>query len=171
MLGCCSTSFPNWTFPCDWCVVRWGSKIKHQSKHMLERDDTLSPLTTTHSIMKTIEETCVSSQVINKLGVMIAIIEWREVRFFIRFVYDASWYTINVILSVTWYFMSLCWLFGWHFSWTSEQTFVMNDGWVHPLTKTLSYLARNCDELVSWMIEIWIKNHSVSNTSCIIVNL
>ena len=38
---------------------------------------------------------------------------------------------------------------------------VMDGGWVHPLAKTL-HLSATCDEILSWMTEIWMKNHLVS---------
>ena len=48
--------------------------------------------------------------------------------------------TLNIILSVIWYFMSPRYFFGWHLLWRSVQ---MDDGWVHPLAKTLPSLVTN----------------------------
>jgi hypothetical protein len=35
----------------------------------------------------------------------------------------------------------------------------MDDGGVHPLAKRDFLLSTTCDEMLSWMIEIWMKNH------------
>ena len=32
-------------------------------------------------------------------------------------------------------------------------------------------LRSTCDEILSWMIEIWIKNHLISDSNCNAVNL
>ena len=32
-------------------------------------------------------------------------------------------------------------------------------------------LSATCDEIMSWMIEIWMRNHSVSDSNCKIVKL
>ena len=32
-------------------------------------------------------------------------------------------------------------------------------------------LSATCDEILSWMIEIWMENHSVSDSNCNTVNL
>ena len=47
---------------------------------------------------------------------------------------------------------------------------VMDDGWVHPLAKPYPLLSSTCDEILSW-IEIWMKNHLVSDRNCNTVNL
>ena len=41
----------------------------------------------------------------------------------------------------------------------------MDGGWVHSLAKNPTFLSSNYDELLSWMIEIWMKNHIVSNSN------
>lgn len=45
---------------------------------------------------------------------------------------------------------------------------VMNDRRVHPLAKTL---VNNCDEMLSWMAEIWMNNHLVSDSHFISIIL
>ena len=44
---------------------------------------------------------------------------------------------------------------------------IMDDGCVHPLAKTLPFVVNN----LSWIIEIWMKNHLTSDVDCDIVNL
>ena len=39
---------------------------------------------------------------------------------------------------------------------------IIDDGWVHPLAKTLPSLVNN----LSWMIETWMKHHLVSDNNC-----
>ena len=54
--------------------------------------------------------------------------------------------------------------------WTNT---VMDDGWVHPFiaqSPTLLLLA-TCDEILSWMIGIWMKHHLVSDSNWKSVNL
>ena len=48
---------------------------------------------------------------------------------------------------------------------------VMDDGWVHPLSKSLPSLVKTCDELLSSMIEIWMTVHLVSDSNCNIINI
>ena len=56
---------------------------------------------------------------------------------------------------------------GWHFVWMSLQKIVMGDAWVHMLVKKFYLLlSASCDEMLSWMIEIWMKNHLVSGSNC-----
>ena len=43
------------------------------------------------------------------------------------------------------------------------------DGFIHQ-PKPYLLLFATCDEMLSWMIEIWMKNHLVSNNNCNIVN-
>ena len=74
-------------------------------------------------------------------------------------------------LSVIWYLMSLWYLSWWHFLWISEQIFVMDDGWVHPMAKTLPSLSSTCNEILSWMMEIWVTNSLVIDSYCNIVIL
>ena len=48
---------------------------------------------------------------------------------------------------------------------------VEDDGRVHPLAKALTCLLRTRDEILSWMIEIWMKKHFVSDSNCNTVHL
>ena len=45
----------------------------------------------------------------------------------------------------------------------------MMDEFIH-WPKPYLLLSATCDEILSWMIEIWMKNHSVSESNCNIVN-
>ena len=47
---------------------------------------------------------------------------------------------------------------------------VIDDGWVRALAKTLPSLVRNLWWILSWVVEIWMKNHLVSDKNCNIVN-
>jgi len=38
-------------------------------------------------------------------------------------------------------------------------------------SKPYFLLSITCDEMLSWMIEIWMKNHSVSDSNCNTINL
>ena len=40
---------------------------------------------------------------------------------------------------------------------------VKDDGWVHSLAQPCLLLSPTCDEILSWMLEIWMKNHLVSD--------
>jgi hypothetical protein len=54
----------------------------------------------------------------------------------------------------------------------NKRTNVVKDyGWVHPLAKTHLLLSVACDEILSWIIEIWMKNHLVNDNNCNTVNL
>ena len=85
---------------------------------------------------------------------------------------DYSWLsskvsrTLNMTLRVAWYLMSLWKLFGWHIGWISERilSWVMDEFVYWP--KPYLLLSAVCDEILSWMIEIWMKNHSVSHGNC-----
>ena len=46
----------------------------------------------------------------------------------------------------------------------------MMDEFIHWPTSYL-LLSTTCDEILSWMIAIWMKNHSVSDRNCNTVNL
>ena len=47
----------------------------------------------------------------------------------------------------------------------------MMDEFVHwPLAKTCIFLFTTCDEILSWMIENWMKHHLVCDNNCNIVN-
>ena len=48
---------------------------------------------------------------------------------------------------------------------------VTDDGWFHPLAKPYLLLSTTWDEILSWAIEIWMKNHLVSDSNCNTVNL
>ena len=48
----------------------------------------------------------------------------------------------------------------------------MDDGCVHhPLAKTLPSLVTNDDEVQSWIIEIWMKNHLVCDSNYNTINI
>jgi hypothetical protein len=75
-----------------------------------------------------------------------------------------------MIFSVTWYLMSPWQLFGWHFLWISEQIMPwMMDECIHG-PKPYLLLSTTCDEIMSWMIKIWMIN-LVSDNTCNIVGL
>ena len=60
--------------------------------------------------------------------------------------------------------------FGWHLLWTSEQILVgMMDEIIHWPKPYLLLLAAH-DEILSWMIEIWMTNHLVRDNNYNIVN-
>ena len=43
----------------------------------------------------------------------------------------------------------------------------MDDGWVHPLAQTPPFSRHpTCDEMLSWMIEIWMESLLVSDSNC-----
>ena len=42
---------------------------------------------------------------------------------------------------------------------------VMDNGWVHPLAKAYFFLSSTFDEILSWMIENWMKSHLVSDSN------
>ena len=48
---------------------------------------------------------------------------------------------------------------------------VMDDGWVHPFAKSYLLSLATHDEILSWMIESWMKDHLVSDRNCNTVNL
>ena len=80
--------------------------------------------------------------------------------------------TLNINTSVIWYLMSLWSLFGMTLLMNKFRNIVMDNGWVHPLAKTLTFLlAATCDEILSWMIEIWMNNHLVRDSTCNTANL
>ena len=54
----------------------------------------------------------------------------------------ATIYTLNVVFSVIWYFMSLSWLFQMTLLMNNLTNIVVDDGWVHPLAKTLPPLCQ-----------------------------
>ena len=71
----------------DWYVAQQGSKKKHH-KNICWKEIELHLricLTTLHSIMNTIERTCVFNQGINKCALSITITKSREVQFPIQF--------------------------------------------------------------------------------------
>ena len=49
----------------------------------------------------------------------------------------------------------------------------MDDGGIHPLKEKESYflLSATCDEILSWVIGIWMKSRLVSVGNCNTVNL
>ena len=74
--------------------------------------------------------------------------------------------TLYMLRSVICRFMSPWWLLGWHFLWISEQMFVKDDGWVHPLAKTPSFL---CQQLVMKYRHRGLEsgyNHLVTDSDC-----
>ena len=72
---------------------------------------------------------------------------------------------LNMMFNVTMIF------FGWRFLWISEQILSwMMDESFHRL-KTYLLLSTICDEILSWMIGFWMKDHLVSDNLCNIVNL
>ena len=79
--------------------------------------------------------------------------------------------TLCMIFSVIWYFMLLWWLFGCHFLWTNERllSWMMDEFICWP--KPYVLLSATCDEILSWLIEIWMKIHLVSDSNYRIVNL
>jgi hypothetical protein len=46
----------------------------------------------------------------------------------------------------------------------------MMDEFIH-WSKAYLLFSAICDEILSWMIEIWMQNHLVRDSNCIIVNL
>ena len=66
--------------------------------------------------------------------------------------------TLNMIFNVT---MVTFWMTLFMNKWTN---IVVDDGWNHVVTKIL--LSATCDEILSWMIGIWMKNHLVSDNNC-----
>ena len=48
---------------------------------------------------------------------------------------------------------------------------VIDDERVHPLGKSPPSVVITCDEILSWKIEIWMKNHFVSDSNGNTVNL
>ena len=70
-----------------------------------------------------------------------------------------------------WYLVPLWWLFGWHLLWISEQILSwMIDEFIHWPNPYL-LLSATCDNILSWMIEIWMKNHLVGDNNCNTVNI
>ena len=70
-----------------------------------------------------------------------------------------------MICSVIYYFILLWQFFGWHL-WISEHIFsCMMDPFIHWPNPYL-LLSTTCDEILSWMIEIWMNIHSVSDGNC-----
>ena len=47
----------------------------------------------------------------------------------------------------------------------------MYDGWIHPLAQTYILLPTTRDKMLLHTIEIWTKNHLVSDCNCTNVNL
>ena len=78
---------------------------------------------------------------------------------------------LNMMFSVIWYYISLWWRFGWHFLWISEQILSkMMDELIH-WSKPCFLLSATCGEILSWLIEIWMKVHLVSDSRCNTLNL
>ena len=73
--------------------------------------------------------------------------------------------TLNMVFDVT---MVIFWI---TLIMNKGTNIVMGNGWVHPLAKTPPSLVETCDEILSWVIEIWMKNHLVSDSNCYTVNL
>ena len=82
--------------------------------------------------------------------------------------------TLNMIVnifSVRWYLMSLWQLSGWYFSWISKQILSwMMDKFIY-WSKPYLLLSATCDELVSWLFEIWMSYHLVSDSNHNTINL
>jgi hypothetical protein len=67
------------------------------------------------------------------------------------------WRLILRSLGCIWYFMSLWWLFGWRFLWMGEEILPWTmDEFIH-WQKPCFLFSSTCDELLSWMIEVWIE--------------
>ena len=66
--------------------------------------------------------------------------------------------TLNIIFSVIWYLISPWPLYIWHFLWIRLQILSwMMDEFIH-WPKPSLLLSSTCDELLSWMIKIWMKS-------------
>ena len=71
-----------------------------------------------------------------------------------------------MIFSVIWNFMSLWYFITRHFLLISEQIGSwMMDEFIH-WPKPDLLLSATCDEILSWMIEIWMKMQFVSDINC-----
>ena len=84
---------------------------------------------------------------------------------------DTERSALDMIFRVMCYFRSVWWFLGWHFLWISEQILSwMLDEFIHWL-KPYLLLSATSDEILSWMIEFWLKHHSISNNNCNTANL